>query len=54
VREIDRRASESGEAAEGDGMTRRTKLALMVYRAMELYLSLYPKERVRLRRMVKK
>jgi hypothetical protein len=35
-------------------MTRSVKIALMVYKAMELYLSLYPKERVRLKKLLKK
>lgn len=35
-------------------MTRSTKIAIMVYRALELYLRLYPEERVRLRKLLKK
>lgn len=33
-------------------MTRQAKVAVMVYRAMALYLELYPAERVRLRKLV--
>lgn len=37
-------------------MTRspRAQIALMVYKAMELYLRVYPEERVRLRKLLKK
>ncbi len=35
-------------------MTRRTKLAVMFYKAMALYLTVYPKERARLRRLTRK
>lgn len=35
-------------------MTRRTKIALIIYKALELYLRVYPEERVRLRKLLKK
>lgn len=33
-------------------MTRSTKIAVMMYRAMELYLRVYPEERKRLRKLL--
>lgn len=35
-------------------MTRQTRLFLFVYRALELYLSLYPEERKRLQKLIKR
>jgi hypothetical protein len=35
-------------------MTRRTRIAVMFYKAMELYLRVYPGERVRLRRLLRR
>ena len=35
-------------------MTRRDKLTLMFYRALALYLSLYPNERTKLKKLLKK
>lgn len=32
-------------------MTRKEKVAVMIYKALELYLSLYPKERARLKKL---
>ncbi len=34
-------------------MTKKAKVAVMIYRALELYLNLYPKERVRLKKLLK-
>lgn len=35
-------------------MTRHTKILLIIYRALELYLRVYPEERVKLRKLLKK
>ncbi len=35
-------------------MTRRTKLALFVYRAIEFYLMVYPEKRRELRRLIER
>ncbi len=35
-------------------MTRRDKIALMTYKALALYLHVYPKERTRLKRLLGK
>ena len=35
-------------------MSRKDRLFLMVYTALELYLSLYPKERIRLKKLIRK
>lgn len=32
-------------------MTRKDKIAVMIYKAVELYLSVYPKERARLKKL---
>lgn len=34
-------------------MTRKDKVALLIYRAVELYLKLYPNERKRLKKLLK-
>jgi hypothetical protein len=35
-------------------MTRKDKLAVMFYKAMALYLTVYPKERKRLRKLTRR
>jgi hypothetical protein len=34
-------------------MTRKDKLTVMIYKALALYVSLYPKERARLKKLVR-